>query len=208
LFNALKELYLNQTEIILDKLMINRLVTALGIASFSLSCNVFAAQSFYCPQNSGYINIGMTPEQVIAACGQPLSKQQLNRPATQKVPMQQLMFNNQGSPTAFYGVWSLPTGTGSGAQLEVDVIDNKVSAVRINGNDTNAFSICGGRNIQVGDPASTVSYACGSPSIVNNTYINQPIVSNKKPELWIYQLGQYQSPISLTFVNGKLQSID
>lgn len=199
---------MNQVAIILDTLMTSRLITALGIASFSLSFSVFAAESFYCPQNAGYINIGMTTDQVMAACGQPLSKQQLNRPVTQKVPMQQLMFNNQGSQTAFYGVWSVPVGTNSGAQLEVDVIDNKVSAIRLNGNSSNAFSICGGRSIQVGDPVTSVYNACGNPSVVNNTFINQPIVSNQKPELWIYQPGQYQSPISLTFVNGKLQSID
>ncbi len=190
-----------------DKLMSSRLVIAVGIVSFSVNA-MASVQSYYCPQNQGYINIGMTPDQVIAACGQPLSQQQSNQPVMQKVPVQQLMYNNVGSPTAFYGVWSIPTGTSGGAQLQVNIVDNKVQSVNINGSATNAFSVCGGTSIQVGDPASKVYGACGSPSVVNNTYINQPIQSNQKPQVWIYQPGEYQSPITLTFVNGKLQSID
>ncbi|MDI9817955.1 MULTISPECIES: DUF2845 domain-containing protein [unclassified Legionella] len=187
--------------------MISRLATIV-VATLGFSFNAFATQSIYCPQNHGYINIGMTPNQVLASCGEPLSKQQSNRPVMQKVPVVQLIYNNMGSQSAFYGVWSLPVGTNSGAQLEVDIINNQVKAVRVNGSDSNAFSICGGRMIQVGDPVGAVYGACGNPSLVNNTFINQPLQSNQRPEVWIYQTDQYQTPFSLTFVNGKLQSID
>ncbi|KTD61520.1 DUF2845 domain-containing protein [Legionella spiritensis] len=198
--------------------MIKQTLTTLGLATVSLS--VFAAQSVYCPQRSGYINVGMTQEQVLNACGQPLSKQESNTPVTEKVPVQQLMYNNQGAPKAFYGVWAIPVGNSNtgfaqpfgsntgGAQLQVDITDNKVSGVKINGSDANAFSICGGTSIQIGDPASKVYGACGDPSLTNKTFINKPIPSTQKPEVWVYQPGQYQSPVSLTFVNGKLQSID
>ncbi|KTD23738.1 Protein of uncharacterised function (DUF2845) [Legionella lansingensis] len=188
--------------------MLNRLVTPFAIASLGFSLEAFAVQSMYCPQGHGYINVGMTPAQVLSACGQPLNKQKSNTPFMQKVPVLQLMYNNQGSQSAFYGVWSLPVGTNSGAQLEVDIVDNKVSAVRINGASSNAFSLCGGSMIQVGDPVGKVYGACGNPSVVNNTFINQPVQSNQKPEIWTYQVDQFQTPFSLTFVNGKLQSID
>lgn len=187
--------------------MTRRLALALGIASFSLNA-MADDQSYYCPQNHGYINVGMSTEQVISACGEPLSRQQSNQPIMQKVPVQQLIYNNQGSQKVFYGVWAIPTGVSGGATLEVDIVDNKVKAVRVNGSGTNAFSICGGTGIQVGDPASKVYGSCGSPAMTNNTFINQPIQSNQHPEIWIYQPGQYQSPVSLTFVNGKLQSIE
>lgn len=179
-----------------------------------------APQSVYCPQKSGYINLGMTPDQVIAACGQPLSQQQSNQPAMEKVPVQQVFFNNQGQSTAFYGVWAIPGGSGNygsyqpsansggnGVQLQVDISNNQVRAVKLNGSDTNAFSICGGANINVGDPASKVYSACGTPTLVNTTYINVPIQSAQKPQVWIYPMGQYQQPMTLTFVNGHLQSI-
>ena len=72
-----------------------------------------------------------------------------------------------------------PTGNG-GARLQVDIVDHKVKAIKINGSDSNAFSICRGANIQVGDPVGKVYGACGSPSIVNNTYINQIRIHNLK----------------------------
>ncbi|KGP63388.1 hypothetical protein EP47_02235 [Legionella norrlandica] len=188
---------------------------ALLLVPFSL----MGDQSLYCPQNHAYINVGMSMDQVIAACGEPLSKQDSNQPLLQKIPVQQLIYNNLGSTdglysgslnvptgTAFYGVWNIPTGS-SGIQLEVDILNNKVQALKVNGGDTNAFSLCGDTSIQVGDPASKVYGACGSPNLVNNTYINQPVPTATKPQIWVYQPGPYQPAFSLTFVDGKLQSI-
>lgn len=185
-----------------------RLSTALGILSLCLSFKLFAVHTFYCPQNHRYINVGMTPDEVLAACGNPIARHILDTPILQKVPVLQLIYNNAGSQAAFYGVWSIQTGVNGGAQLQVDVVNNKVRNVTINGSSTNAFSICGGSIVQVGDPVSKVYSQCGNPSLVNNTYINQPIESNRKPEKWIYQVDQFQPAYSLTFVNGKLQSIE
>lgn len=186
-----------------------RIHLALALGLIPLSFNAIAgAQSYYCPQNHGYINLGMTADQVINACGQPLSREESNRPIMQKVQMQQLYYNNMGSEKVFYGVWAINTGYNGGAQLQVDVVDNKVRSVNINGSGTNAFSICGGTSIQAGDPVSRVYGACGNPSAVNNTFINQPLQSNYKTQIWLYQPDPYQSPITLTFVNGKLQSIE
>lgn len=179
----------------------------LCLLSSTAAFNVMAVQSIYCPQNHGYINIGMTPDQVIAACGMPVTQQDSNQPVYQQIPVQQLIYNNQGTSTAFYGVWNLSVGN-EGAQLQVDVINNKVKAIKLNGSDNNAFSICGGTSIQVGDPVGKVYSACGRPSIVNSTYTNVPIPSPHKPVVWVYQPGQYQSSVTLTFVNGQLQSIN
>jgi len=178
-----------------------------------------AVTQIYCPQNSGYINVGMTQAQVLSACGQPLTKQRTNAPVTQKVPVKQLIYTAlntgayyTGQSAYLYGdrtmsQWTLPSGT-TGISLEVDIINNKVSDVRINGSSTNAMSICGGTNIQVGDNINQVLNACGSPTMTNNSYVNQVVPSNNPPEVWIYQVNQYQTPNSLTFVNGKLQSIN
>jgi len=174
-----------------------------------LSSSAWSVQSLYCPQRSGYINIGMSQDQVIAACGQPVSKQNSNNPVMKKVPMQQLVYNNQGAPQVSYGNISINVATNnSGAQLQVNVVDNKVASITMNGNSTNAFSICGGTNIAVGAPVSAVYNACGSPALNNESFIYQPIPSVTKPQIWLYQPGQYQPPVSLTFVDGKLQSID
>lgn len=174
---------------------------------FFLPFSLQAAQSYYCPQNHGFINLGMTMDQVIAACGQPQSQQESNQPFTQKIPVQQLIYNHQGTNTAFYGVWNLPTGSG-GARMEVDVVNNQIKSIRVNGNDSNASSLCPGTSFQIGDPVGKVYSGCGSPDVINNTFINQVVPTAKKPQIWIYQPGQYQPSVSLTFVDGKLQSIN
>ncbi len=189
-----------------------KVLAALSVTIFPLTTAI--AQSVYCPQHSMYIDIGMTEEQVLTACGEPLSKEQSKTPVMQKVPVQQLIYTtlNQGGVypglnSAFYNQWSLPSGS-TGVSLQVDIVNEKVKGVKINGSSTNAMSVCGGQSVQVGDDANKVYTACGSPSMVNNTYINVPIMSNSKPSVWIYQFSQYQSPMTLTFVDGKLQSMN
>lgn len=178
-------------------------------------------QSYYCAQHSGYINIGMTVDQVIAACGKPLSQQESDKPVMQKIPVQQVFFTGQSSSTAFYGVWAIPGGSsnygmlepfgtsngGNGVRLQVDISNNKIKAAKIDGSEVNAFSICGGINISVGDPANKVFNNCGNPSIVNNTFTQVPVQSKEKPQIWVYQASQYQPAVSLTILGGKLISI-
>lgn len=178
-----------------------------SLALFILPYSLFADQSLYCPQNHAFINVGMTMDQVIAACGQPASQQESNQPVTQKIPVQQLIYNNKGASSAFYGVWNLPTGSG-GAQLEIDIVNKKVKNIRLNSSDSNAASICGGNSIQTGDPVEKVYYSCGSPSVTNNSFINEIVPTAQKPQVWIYQPGQYQPAVTLTFVDGRLQSIN
>ena len=69
------------------------------------------------------------------------------------------------------------------------------------------MSICGGISVQIGDDVNKVYSACGNPSLVNETFINQKIHKSERPEVWIYQLAPYQPTIRLTFIDGKLQSI-
>lgn len=203
----------------LEDIFMQRIIHCLTLCC--LSNLSFADNSLYCPQNHGYISLGMTEQQVIGACGQPTSKQDSNKPVMQKIPLKQLIYNDQGGATVFYGQFALPIGTGAnygspglrqklntGVSLQVDVVNNKVYSINVNGSASNAFSICNNQNIQVGDPASKVYGACGSPSLVNTTFLNQPIPSKTKPQIWIFQTGPYDPTISLTFVDGKLQSIN
>lgn len=187
--------------------MIRRLALTLGLISIS-SCALAGVQSYYCPENHGYIQLGYTSAQVLAACGKPLSQQDSDEPVMQRVQVKQLIYNNMGTQKVFYGTWAIPTGVTGGTTLQVNLVDNKVKGITVNGSESNAFSVCQGANIQIGDPASVVYGSCGNPAAVNDTFINQPVQSNSKPQLWIYQPTPFQSPITLTFVNGKLQSID
>jgi len=183
------------------------------LSSLMLSLTSALAQQVYCPQHAKYIDLGMTQEEVIAACGQPLSKQTTDTPPMEKVPVKQLIYTAldtgsvyPGLNAAFYTAWSLPSGT-SGIQAQVDIINNKVAGFSINGSSTNAMNLCNGISIQEGDSINKVYSACGTPTMVNDSYVNKIIPSETNPELWIYQLNQYQTPMSLTFVDGKLKSI-
>lgn len=172
-----------------------------------ISIQVLAAsQSIYCPQNHAYINVGMSTEDVIAACGKPMSIQESKQPLFEKVPVQQLIYNNKGGDVITYATYSLTAGS-NGAQLEIDLMDNKVKAVKVNGTNTNSASFCEGNSVQVGDEQAKVYSSCGAPSVINNTYINQAVQTLTKPQVWLYKPGQYQPAFTLTFVDGKLQSI-
>ena len=171
--------------------------------------------SVYCPSGHDFIHVGMPESEVIGACGQPNSKEQSNQQATRKVPVKQLIYTSlaslnpyPGLQNAVFNQWSIPSGIDSFFTLHVSIINHKVSSISLNGTQNNAMSICGGNSIQVGDDESQVYAQCGSPNATNNTYINQQIPGNTKPETWIYQVDPYQPSITLTFVNGSLESIN
>lgn len=174
-----------------------------------------AASSFYCPQRHAYVNVGMTQDQVISACGQPTTIRDTNSPVVQQVPVTQLIYSilNQGAMyynpgiTPLYNMWSLPSGS-QGTSVEIDLIDNQVNTIKVNGSDSNALSVCQGGKVQVGDSITAVYNACGAPSLVNNTYINKPIPAKQKPQVWVYTIDQYQPSVTFTFVNGVLKSIN
>lgn len=180
------------------------------------SSAIFAgAASFYCPSNHGYINLGMTKDQVLSACGQPTSIEKSNRSLIQQVPVTQLIYTNlnQGAPYSgldvTYQMWSLDSGS-TRVGMEVDIINNQVSSIEVNGQTENAMSVCGGTPIQVGDSADSVYDACGNPAMVNQTYIKQPVKTDNraKPETWVYILNDYGVSFRLTFLNDILQSIN
>ncbi len=191
--------------------MKSHIVVALTMSLSPLLAN--AAQSMYCPGNHTYINTGMTAAEVLSACGEPISKNQSNHPVVERIPVTQLIYTtlNQGAIyqglTPVYTMFSIGSGS-QGISLSIDIINNKVQGMSINGSSSNASTLCQGVTLQKGDDISQVYSACGSPSMVNNTYINKAVPSTAKPEVWIYQIDQYQPLFSLTFVNGQLQSIE
>ncbi|OGV27648.1 MAG: hypothetical protein A3F18_07670 [Legionellales bacterium RIFCSPHIGHO2_12_FULL_37_14] len=176
--------------------------------SLILSASVaLAVPSIYCPTNHAYISVGMTKDQVISACGKPTRKEESKEPYKKKIPMMQLMYNSRGTQQAFYGVWTIPVGVTTGSSLEVDVVDNKVYSVQVNGEQSKAFSICKGIPITKGEPVSNVYNACGNPSTLNNTYIEKVEPNAPYPETWYYTF-PYQDSIRVTFVNDKLIGIN
>lgn len=197
-----------------------KLKIILSIVSLIVPLSAFASEMFYCPQHQAFIRIGMTMDQVSAACGPPMSDLVSNVPLYNTIQVQQLIYNNQGTDLPFsnenpdnpfrynYLFWApLKSGSG-GAQMEVNIVDNKVKLFRINSSNNNAANLCNGYHIQIGDPVGRVYSQCGSPSIINTTYMKEFVPVQGKPKVWVYRLNEFQPAVTLTFVNGHLQSIE
>ena len=197
--------------------VLNLLVIPVGL--------VFSEQA-YCPQGHAFIQLGMTESEILSACGKPTQQMKSPQAATERIPVTQLIYSSisQVNPypgqvnamsnnwypglTNIFNQWSLPTATNEAFKLEVDIVNNKVTSIRMNGGGTNALTMCPGRPIQVGDDINDVYSSCGSPETTNTTYKNVVIPSKEKPVIWIYEVDQYSPNLRLTFIDGKLQSID
>jgi hypothetical protein len=184
------------------------------LSLLSIAVLGFAEQKpFYCPQKHNYVRIGMTESEVLGACGQPTSKEKSKQAAVEQVPVTQLVYTTLNPDPVYrgyklvYRMWSLPIGS-SGSSLEVDIIGKKITAIRFNGESINASSVCNNRSFAVGDLADTVFTACGNPSLVNKTFVNQKIKSKSKPETWTYSSNPYQPSFRLIFLDGKLRAIE
>ena len=89
----------------------------------------------------------------------------------------------------------------------MNLINNRVTSINVNNSNTNATNACAGNSFQLGDTIAEVYRACGNPSMINNTYITQAVSKDQNPEAWYYDF-QYQPSVTLTFINGILQSIN
>ncbi len=159
-------------------------------------------QTKYCPGNHSLVRIGMNTDQVLNACGQPASVKTSNISVSKKIPVTQLIYSNLNTGGVFmgwdaiYNMWSLPSGS-SGMNIQVNLIDDKVKSFNVNGQSTNALNLCNNGSVKVGDDINDVYSACGSPSLVNNSFINEPVPDSAKPEVWTYQPDPYRPSFRL-----------
>lgn len=173
-----------------------------------------AVDSFYCAKNHAYINVGMTQDQVLASCGNPSAIRDSSGSVIQQIPMTQLIYNDINKGAVFfypgldrvYSLFSLPSGS-TGNNIEIDLINNQISAIKINGVSSNALSMCKQGNVQIGDNTNAIYNACGAPDNINQTYINRAVPRSQNPQVWMYESQNYQPGFTLTFINGILQSI-
>lgn len=161
--------------------------------------------STYCPTQGGYIKLGMTMPQVMAACGKPIDVQKSRTFATRNVAIQQLIYRMD--TTSGRGNVVFNTGTSNG-NLMFTISANKVESISLNGVDTKGTTMCPNTALQVGSSAQDVIDACGQPSIVNNSY-KQISQGNQQiqQEIWTVSTGDYSPKLTLTFQNGILEKI-
>ncbi|OGV29592.1 MAG: hypothetical protein A3E88_04935 [Legionellales bacterium RIFCSPHIGHO2_12_FULL_35_11] len=182
---------------------------------FTYSINIFADDNLYCAKNHAYIEVGMNQYQIISACGKPETIKSSGNAVVQQIPVTQVMYTTINKGAVFfypginplYTMFSLPSGS-TGNTVEIDLINNQVSTIKVNGSSANALSVCNKGKVQIGDSINDIYNACGPPDNINNTYINRSIPKKDHPEVWIYPTKNYQSGFTLTFVGGILQSIE
>lgn len=208
------------------RLSLNLVLVLSSLASIAHADNV---QGFFCPQGNSYIQLGMTSDQVKAACGQPQFLQNEGANLVQNVPVTRLTYNNINKGSVYYwnlnkvyNQFGLPSGT-IVTPLTVLIMDDKIKSINFNGNDVQTTGACAFSgsttfagnssptsdiSIGVGDTMDKVIAACGNPDYTDNSYMQVPISARDKPELWTYKLDQYSPSFNLLFMNGILKNID
>lgn len=199
------------------------------IAASETAIAAYSEQSFYCPQGQKTVQVGMTDKEVLDACGNPNAKIAAKHAATERVPVTVLIYSSINAPNpysdsgmgqvnAVYNNWypgldsiyqefSLPKNRNDSFKMQVSIIKNKVAAISTNGSSSNKMTLCGNK-FQIGDDVNQVYAACGTPDATNVNYIDQPIPSRTRPMTWIYQVDEFQPAYRLTFIDGRLESID
>jgi outer membrane protein assembly factor BamE (lipoprotein component of BamABCDE complex) len=160
----------------------------------------------YCAFGGSYIRVGMSLEEIKQACGTPLSTKTKKTYNTRNVAVSQLYYtfrNTQQRSNAF----AYAPKIANEVKLMVSIKANKVIEISLNSNATQGASVCPNGAIQIGSSISAVTRACGSPGYVNQSFKSIRQSERVEKETWILKASPYDPPITLTFSDGVLQSI-
>ena len=187
-----------------------------------------AMDGFYCAQKHSFIHVGMTIDEVLQNCGMPQMRQEGGN-IVRNQPVTRLSYNNMYKGPVYYWdlnkvyqIFSIPSSANY-SSVTVDIVDNKVRSVLLNGNSVQGTTACqypgttqfggnpsysNGSTIAVGDSYEQILSACGSPDYTDQTFTPIPVSKSDKPELWIYKVDQYNPSYHLIFTNGVLREIE
>lgn len=178
------------------------LITSLSWAMF---CNTGQG-------SNGWIEQGMSQDDVIAACGQPSSTAQIqkdnnNLDSTQywSYQAQSLQLQPQSSfpaPTP-YNSRKMNTSTNT---FVVEINNNIVTSVAVNGNLVSSGNCPEGGSVRVGDSVNQVTASCGAAT--QTSYQYQKDTSALPPVTqWTYQLPGGQS-LNIQFQQGVVSELN
>ena len=186
----------------------------LGLLSLLLLSTSSYAYFFSSPQGNCYINEGDTMSQVEQACGSPTAKKDgQHNPSTTQV-VEYWNYDNtvrKGSlapSTSNANSNSRYTIHQDGDNMLFVVTDGKVTSMNVNGSPASSTRGCGGSSVEIGMTSDKLLSACGNPT---NKSVSQQNVYKKPVKIttWTYDLGEYRSPLTLTFdAQGKLTKIN
>lgn len=159
----------------------------LGTALCLASTSVFA---MLCPSNFKEIYIGDDIASVIAACGPPSSQTSTD---VQPSKPQEYVYFMKENPSDQLAV-----------RVSYAIIEDKVANITVNSVSVGNTVMCGGKNINVGDPGKNVKDNCGAPAVINETSTPPPKPGTGKSVTQLIYMNPNKTV--LTFENGKLKS--
>jgi hypothetical protein len=177
-------------------------IATLALICLALSPAAHAATQYFCPSSNQYINLGASIAEARAKCGPPHTA--TTSPYTLKKTrlVDQWVYNYQPNTILRFG--TIHTRKGA---LVVNFINNKVIEILVNGHSVASTNFCSNNlPVKVGDNNLTIRQLCDQPTIIQKT---KQTISQQKTQkvVWTYQANDYIPANTLTFISGKLVSI-
>ncbi len=175
-----------------------------------ISSSVWAA---FCSSSQGnnWIDLGMSEQEVQAACGQPTAIQVSDDRSKQLKSTQYWTYQTQKASPLYppkaplsNGVDQLTVGSDS---LTVQINQNQVSQLAMNGHLLKEASCPQGGALSLGDSADRVLALCGRPNVVSTQH-EEVDVAGPQTKNWVYSSGQGQSSLQIEFSDGVVSKID
>jgi hypothetical protein len=178
------------------------LITPLSWATF---CNTSRG-------SNGWIEQGMSQQQVIAACGQPDSTAEIDKTNNRLDATQYWNYQGQSVQLVPQSSWPAPTPYGAAKAnntanaLVVEINNNVVSSLAVNGKLVSSGSCPNGGSVRVGDSANRVMSSCGTATQVSYQYQKNNSASPPITQ-WTYQLHGGRS-LTIQFQQGVVSELN
>lgn len=173
--------------------MFNRVCSILVFSSVALTAHA----DFMCPSTYKYVNIGDTEGQVLASCGDPLSKKQSEQSAAEKMNVETLVYAIQADGT---------TNAPVDPRYELTFADNRLIRIKSESGESESMDVCRGETVRLGASIYDVISFCGTPVNRFSGQIKGDETQVKvKAEDWFYQFGTTQ--VKMRFIEGALHDI-
>jgi hypothetical protein len=160
---------------------------------------------------NGWVEQGMSEQDILAACGQPNSAVQIDNNknrlnATQYWNYQQQtmqMLPQQASQPTPYNSVKVNT---AGNSLVVEITKNKITSLAVNGNFVSTGRCPNGGFVRVGDTADSLASRCGVATQVDYQYTTD---TTELPPItqWTYQVPGGQS-LTIQFQQGVVSGLN
>lgn len=161
--------------------------------------------------SNGWVEQGMSEQDVLAACGQPNSaieidsdKNRLNVTQYWNYQQQtmQMLPQKVAAPTPYTSI----NVNSAGNTLVVEINNNKITSLAVNGNFVSTGNCPNGGFVRVGDTADALASRCGAATQVSYQYAKETSVLPPITQ-WIYQLQGGQS-LTIQFQQGVVSELN